>query len=185
MTGKLSEGSFSIPKAARFAVVAARFNDFIVDALVEGALTTLREHGVEGARLELVRVPGAFELPVLCKKLAESGEYAAIITLGCVIRGATAHFEYVAGGAATGLMQVAVTTGVPIIFGVLTTETARQAVERASANADNKGREAALCALEMASLMAERGAPKPRTPAKRSKPVKPAAKRPAKKRKGR
>jgi len=183
MTGKLTEGSFSIPKAARFAVVAARFNAFIVDDLLEGALTTLRKHGVAGARVQVVRVPGAFELPVVCKKLAESGEYAAIITLGCVIRGATAHFEYVAGGAATGLMQVAVTSGVPVVFGVLTTETAAQAFERAGANADNKGSEAALCALEIASLMAELAAPSKR--GKRSKPAVTAAKRPGKKRKGR
>ncbi len=157
MSVQIIEGNYNPPKDARFAIVAARFNELIVDKLVEGALDTLRRHGVDAARINVVRVPGAFEIPVACKRLADSGKVHAIVALGCVIRGATAHFELVAGEAAKGCGQVAVSTGVPVVFGVLTTDTIEQAIERAGTKAGNKGSEAALSALEMASLMAQLG----------------------------
>jgi 6,7-dimethyl-8-ribityllumazine synthase len=147
------EGHFDPPKDARFAIVAARFNEFIVDRLVDGAIDTLRRHGVDDSRIDVVRVPGAFEIPVACKHLAESGKIDAVIAIGCVIRGATLHFELVAGEAAKGCGQVAAASGVPVIFGVLTTDTIEQAIERAGTKAGNKGSEAAACALEMASLL--------------------------------
>ncbi|HEX2678599.1 MAG TPA: 6,7-dimethyl-8-ribityllumazine synthase [Polyangiales bacterium] len=178
MTGQLTAGSYAVPANAQFAVVAARWNDFIVDSLLEGTVDTLRRHGVSGDRIEVVRVPGAFELTVVCKKLAESGEFAAVIALGCVIRGATAHFEYVSGSATYGLTQVAASTGVPIVFGVLTTETTAQALERAGNDDGNKGREAALTALEMASLMATLSGGAARARDKSAKPAKPAKKKP-------
>jgi 6,7-dimethyl-8-ribityllumazine synthase len=153
MSVQTIEGHFQAPKNARFAIVASRFNEFIVDRLVEGAVDTLRRHGVSETRVTLVRVPGAFEIPVACKHLAESGKVAAIIALGCVIRGATAHFEHVAGGATSGCARVAESTGVPLILGILTTETIEQAVERAGTKAGNKGSESALAALEMVSLL--------------------------------
>lgn len=154
------EGSYATPPGARFAVVAARFNDAIVDRLVEGALDTLRRHGVPDANIVLVRAPGAFELPMICQRLALSGKLDAVIALGCVIRGATPHFEYVAGEAAKGCGTVALQTRVPVIFGVLTTETIEQAVERAGTKAGNKGADAALSAIEMVNLgrqLAEHG----------------------------
>jgi 6,7-dimethyl-8-ribityllumazine synthase len=154
MSGQLHAAQFSLPKQARFAIVAARFNDFVVDGLVRGATDTLRRHGVEAKRIQLVRVPGAFELPVTCRQLAQRGKISAVIALGCVIRGETAHFEYVAGSAASGLTQAALLTGVPMIFGVLTTNTTDQALARAGDDDDNKGAEAALSALEMASVLA-------------------------------
>jgi 6,7-dimethyl-8-ribityllumazine synthase len=124
-----------------------------VDRLVEGAVDTLRRHGVSETRIVVVRVPGAFEIPVAARRLAESGKVDAIIALGCVIRGATAHFDYVSGGAITGCSQVAQSTGVPVVLGILTTESIEQAIERAGTKAGNKGSESALAALEMASLL--------------------------------
>ncbi len=153
MPPQIIEGTYNAPKDARFAIVAARFNEFIVDRLVDGAIDTLRRHGVDDGRILLVRVPGAFEIPVTCKRIAEAGKVSAIIALGCVIRGATAHFEYVAGEAAKGAGLVATSTGVPVVFGVLTTETIEQAIERAGTKAGNKGSESAMSALEMASVM--------------------------------
>jgi 6,7-dimethyl-8-ribityllumazine synthase len=153
MSVQIIEGTFQAPPKARFAIVASRFNEFIVDRLVEGALDTLRRHGVPEARVVVVRVPGAFEIPVACRRLADSGKVDAIIALGAVIRGATAHFDYVAGGAANGCGRVAESTGVPVVLGVLTTDTIEQAVERAGTKAGNKGSESALAALEMASLL--------------------------------
>jgi 6,7-dimethyl-8-ribityllumazine synthase len=153
MSVQTIEGNFLSPKTVRLAIVASRFNEFIVDRLVEGALDTLRRHGVSEGKICLVRVPGAFEIPVACRRLAESGKVEAIVALGCVIRGATAHFDHVAGGAVTGCGQVAQSTGVPVILGILTTDTIEQAVERAGTKAGNKGSEAALAALEMASLL--------------------------------
>ncbi len=158
MPVQIIEGSYNPPKDASFAIVAARFNEFIVERLVAGALDTLRRHGVDDSRITLIRVPGAFELPVACKRIAESGNVHAVIALGCVIRGGTAHFELVAGEAAKGCGQVATSTGIPVVFGVLTTENIEQAVERAGTKAGNKGAEAALSALEMASLMHALGA---------------------------
>lgn len=137
----------------RFAVLAARFNEFIVDQLVKGAVETLRRHGASDKQIEVVRVPGAFDMPVVARKLALSKRYDAIIALGAVIKGATAHFDYVAGECAGGLARVANDTGVPVAFGVLTTDTIEQAIERAGTKAGNKGADAAVTALELANLL--------------------------------
>ena len=137
----------------RVAVVAARFNDFIVASLLKGALAAWTARGGAPEELAVVRVPGAFELPLAAKKLAASGRYDAVVALGCVIRGDTPHFEYVAGECARGLRQASLETGVPVAFGVLTVETVDQALERAATNAGNKGGEAMETALEMASLL--------------------------------
>jgi 6,7-dimethyl-8-ribityllumazine synthase len=134
----------------RVAVLASRFNHFIVDRLVEGALDCVRRHG--GAEATLVRAPGAWELPLVCKALARSGRYDAIIALGAVIRGSTPHFDYVAGEVTKGLAAISLDTDVPVAFGVLTTDTIEQAIERAGTKAGNKGWEAALSAIEMATL---------------------------------
>lgn len=143
----------------RFAVVASRFNEAIVGRLVEGALDGLRRHGVDESRIDVAWVPGAFELPVVAQKLATTGSYDAVITLGAVIRGATGHYDFVAGQCAAGIQRVQLDTGVPVVFGVLTTDTIEQAVERSGAKAGNKGFEAASTAIEMANLMAS--LPKP------------------------
>jgi 6,7-dimethyl-8-ribityllumazine synthase len=147
------EGQLIASKDARFAIVASRFNEFIVDRLVDGAVDALRRHGVAESRILVVRVPGAFEIPVVCQRLAASGKVNAIIALGTVIRGATAHFEYVSSAATSGCSSVAASTGVPVIFGVLTTDSIEQAIERAGTKAGNKGAESAVAALEMANLM--------------------------------
>ena len=136
-----------IGSGKKFAIVVSRFNDFINDKLLSGAVDNLTRHGVADSDITVVWTPGAFEIPLVTKKLAESGKYNAIIALGCVIRGATAHFEYVAGEAAKGIGQAAMQTGVPTIFGVLTTETIEQAIERAGTKAGNKGAESALAAI--------------------------------------
>lgn len=138
----------------RIAVVAARFNDAIVSALLKGALATWCERGGEERDLFIARVPGAFELPVVARRLIASGRYEAIVALGCVIRGDTPHFEFVAGECARGLQQASTDTGVPIAFGVLTLDNIEQARARAGEGADNKGAEAMASALEMAHLMA-------------------------------
>jgi 6,7-dimethyl-8-ribityllumazine synthase len=148
---KIIEGDFATP-AGRFAIVAGRFNGFVVEPLVTGARDALLRHGVRDDAIDLVRVPGAWEIALVAHKLANSGSYAAVIALGAVIRGATAHFDYVAGGCATGLAQAANSSGVPVAFGVLTTDTIEQAIERAGSKAGNKGADAALAALEMANL---------------------------------
>lgn len=145
-----------------FAVVAARFNDFIVRPLLDGALDAIHRHGGERERVDVAWVPGCYEIPPVAKRLALSGRYDAVICLGVVIRGATPHFEYVAGGVSSGVSSVALETGLPVIFGVLTTETIEQAIERAGTKAGNKGFESAVAAIEMASLLdglpeAERG----------------------------
>lgn len=142
-----------IGSGKKFAIVVSRFNDFINDKLLSGAVDNLTRHGVSDSDITVAWTPGAFEIPPVTKKLAESGKYNAVIALGCVIRGATAHFEYVAGEAAKGIGQAAMQTGIPIIFGVLTTETIEQAIERAGTKAGNKGAESALAAIEMANLM--------------------------------
>ena len=137
----------------RFAILAARFNDFIVDQLTRGAVDALKRHGASEKQIDVVRVPGAFDMPVVARKLAQSRKYDAIVALGAVIKGATAHFDYVAGQCASGLARVSQETGVPIAFGVLTTDTIEQAIERAGTKMGNAGRSAAMAALEMASLM--------------------------------
>ena len=154
------EGGFSAPEGARFALVAARFNETIVQRLIDGALDTLRRHGVSDANIVLIKAPGAFELPLVCQRVAASGKVDAVIALGCVIRGATPHFDYVAGEAAKGCGSVATSTGVPVVFGVLTTENIEQALERSGTKAGNKGSDVALAALEMVNLgrkLAEHG----------------------------
>lgn len=135
------------------AIVVGRFNEFIGDRLLAGSLDALARHGADLDKVTIVQVPGAFEIPVAAKALAESGKYQAVICLGCVIRGATAHFDYVAGEAAKGIGQVALNTGVPVVFGVLTTDTLEQAIERAGSKGGNKGAEAAVTAIEMANLL--------------------------------
>jgi len=149
---KTYEGKFTDLADARFAIVATRFNHFIVDRLVEGALDALRRHGVTDDGITITYVPGAWELPLACQRLAKSGTYGAVIALGAVIRGATPHFDYVAGEAAKGTAGVMMNTGVPVSFGVLTTDTIEQAVERAGTKAGNKGGDAAMAAMEMVSL---------------------------------
>jgi 6,7-dimethyl-8-ribityllumazine synthase len=135
--------------------VVSRFNDFITDQLLEGALDCLQRHGAEEDDVHLVKVPGAFELPCAAKRLAASRNYDAVIALGAVIRGATPHFDYVAGEAARGIASASLETGVPIIFGVITANTVDQAIERAGTKSGNRGFTAALSAIEMASLFAQ------------------------------
>ena len=138
---------------ARFAIAAARFNREITDALVDGAIATFSRYGVPEDRITVVRVPGAFELPLIAQRLARGGACAAVLALGAVIRGETPHFDYVAGECARGLARVSLESGVPVIFGVLTTDSRRQAEDRAGGPAGNKGGEAALAALEMVTLL--------------------------------
>lgn len=146
------EGDFATP-AGRFVLVAARFNHFVVDHLVGGAVDVLKRHGVDDKAIDLVRVPGSYEIPFVAQKLASSGQYACVICLGAVIRGDTDHYDYVAGEAAKGIAQAAQATGVPVIFGILTCDTLEQAINRAGAKAGNKGGEAALSAIEMVNLL--------------------------------
>ena len=136
-----------------FGIVASRFNDFIVDKLLDGALDAIRRHGGDLGAVDVVWVPGSYEIPLAAKKLASSASYDAVVCLGAVIRGATAHFDYVASSVASGISTVALETGLPVIFGVLTTDTIEQAIERAGTKAGNNGFEAAVTAIEMASLM--------------------------------
>jgi 6,7-dimethyl-8-ribityllumazine synthase len=149
---KIYEGTFATPPG-RFALVAARFNGTIVEDLVAGALDGLRRHGVSDDAIDLVRVPGSFEVPLVAQKLASSGNYAAVLCLGAVIRGDTGHYDHVAGEAASGVARAALATGVPVIFGILTCETLEQAINRAGAKAGNKGFDAALTAIEMVNLL--------------------------------
>lgn len=150
---KTIEGRLFLDKSAKIAVLCGRFNGFIVDQLEAGCLDTLRRNGVSDDDITVVRVPGAFEMSVIAKKLAEGGKYEAIIGLGAVIRGSTPHFDYVAGTCSRGLAQVATETGVPVAFGVLTVDSIEQAVERAGTKAGNKGADAAATAIEMISLV--------------------------------
>jgi 6,7-dimethyl-8-ribityllumazine synthase len=152
MSTRTIEGNLVVPKGARFAIVASRFNNFVVDRLVEGAIDALVRHGTLAQNVTLVRVPGAWELPLVARRLAEGGKVEAVIALGAVIRGATPHFEYVAGEAAKGLAAAAHSSSVPIVFGVLTTESIEQAIERAGTKSGNKGADAAVSAIEMVSL---------------------------------
>jgi len=151
-TVKVIEGDL-VARGARFGIVLARFNDFIGERLFEGAVDALLRHGADEANIELARVPGAHEIPLALKTMAGSGKYDALIALGCVIRGATPHFEYVAGECTKGLAQVSMNAEIPVAFGVLTVDTIEQAIERAGTKAGNKGAEAALSAIEMVNLL--------------------------------
>ena len=148
---KVIEGNFE-GKGKNFAIVIARFNDFITKNLLSGAVDTLVRHGTDEGRITVYKVPGVFEIPYACKKTAEEGKFDAVIALGAVIRGATPHFDFVAAEAAKGIAQVSLQTGVPVVFGILTTDTIEQAVERAGTKSGNKGSDAAMTALEMANL---------------------------------
>jgi 6,7-dimethyl-8-ribityllumazine synthase len=149
---KVVEGEL-LARDLRFAIVAARFNDFVVEPLVGGALDALKRHGVSAQQIEIVRVPGAFDIPIVARKLALSRRYQALIALGAVIRGDTPHFDYVAGECAAGIARIALESGVPIAFGVLTTDTVEQAMDRAGGKVGNKGADAALVAMELANLL--------------------------------
>ncbi len=142
-----------VARDLRFAIVASRFNEMIVESLVRGAVDALLRHGAAEKQIELIRVPGAFDLPFVVKRAAASKRYDAVVALGAVIRGATPHFDHVAGQYAAGLARASEETGVPVAFGVLTTDTIEQAIERSGTKAGNKGADAALCALELANLL--------------------------------
>lgn len=141
-----------VSEGLKYGIVAGRFNEFIVSKLLSGALDALKRHGVKDEEISVAWVPGAFEIPLIAQKMAESGKYDAVITLGAVIRGSTPHFDYVCSEAAKGVAQVNMKTGVPTVFGVLTTDSIEQAIERAGTKAGNKGWEAAATAIEMANL---------------------------------
>ena len=149
---KVIEGTFQVT-GKRVALIVGRFNAFITRNLMEGAVDTLVRHGIEDAAITVIWAPGAFEIPLVVKKAAASGNYDAVIALGCVIRGGTPHFDYVAGEAAKGIGQLALQCDIPVLFGVLTTDSIEQAIERAGTKAGNKGADAAMAALEMMSLM--------------------------------
>jgi 6,7-dimethyl-8-ribityllumazine synthase len=153
---KTIEGQLTVHNS-RFALVVGRFNSFITESLLSGALDALQRHGAAAADLYVVRVPGAFEMPLAVQRLAASGNYDAIVALGAVIRGGTPHFEYVAGECTKGLAQVMMQSGVPVAFGVLTVDSIEQAIERAGTKAGNKGAEAALSAVEMVNLLRQIG----------------------------
>lgn len=151
---KTYEGDL-VSRNSKFCLVVARFNDFITERLLDGAVDTLRRHGASDADMEIVRCPGAFELPLVVKAVADSGKYDAVIALGCVIRGGTPHFEYVANECVKGLSQVMMQNSIPVAFGVLTVDSIEQAIERAGTKAGNKGVEATLSVLEMVNLLRE------------------------------
>ncbi|MFM2310690.1 MAG: hypothetical protein RLY87_2812 [Chloroflexota bacterium] len=146
------EGQF-IGHNLRIAIVVSRWNDIITQRLLEGAIDTLSRHGVQTTDVDTAWVPGSFELPVVAKKFAQSNRYDAVIALGCVIRGSTSHYDHVTSGVTSGIAQVGIQTGIPCIFGVVTTESIEQAIERAGSKMGNKGSEAALAAIEMATLL--------------------------------
>ncbi|MCP3670664.1 MAG: 6,7-dimethyl-8-ribityllumazine synthase [Gammaproteobacteria bacterium] len=152
MTIKTIEGALNVQNA-RFCLVVARFNSFIVESLLEGAIDTIKRHGAAESDITIVRVPGAFEMPLVVEKVAASGNYDAVVALGAVIRGGTPHFEYVAGECVKGIAQVTLKHGIPVSFGVLTVDTIEQAIERAGTKAGNKGGEAATSAIEMVNLL--------------------------------
>lgn len=145
-------GDFN-PGKARFGIAVARFNSFVVESLLEGAVDTLRRHGVDDKAIEITRVPGAFELPLIAQAMAGSGKYDSIIALGAVIRGSTPHFDIVADASAKGLAKITLDSGLPVINGIITTDTIEQAIERSGTKAGNKGAEAATVAIEMVSLL--------------------------------
>ena len=152
MMPKMIQGDMTA-KGLKFAIVVARFNDFITSKLLDGALDALQRHGAADGDIEIVKVPGAYEIPLAAKKLAQSKKYHAVICLGAVIRGATPHFEYICAEVSKGVAAAALEAGLPVIFGVLTTDTIEQAVERAGTKSGNKGWDAALSAIEMANVM--------------------------------
>jgi 6,7-dimethyl-8-ribityllumazine synthase len=147
-------GDFA-PPGGRFAIVAARFNALVTESLVSGCKDTFLRHGVSEELVDLVWVPGSFEIPIIARKLATGGRYTAVVCLGCVIRGETAHFDHVAGQAAAGVMQAGMASGVPVIFGILTTDSVEQALNRAGLKGGNKGADAAMAAIEMVNLLAK------------------------------
>ena len=151
---RMVEGNLTA-KGFAFGIVASRFNEFITARLLDGALDALRRHGADEDKITVARVPGSYEIPLVAKKMAASHQYDAVICLGTVIRGATPHFEYIAGEVAKGVATVGLDTGVPVVFGVLTTDSIEQAVERAGTKAGNKGFDAACAAIEMANLLRE------------------------------
>ena len=151
---KTIEGNYS-HASGHYVIVAARWNSFIVHHLIEGAIDTLKRHGINESSIHLVYCPGCYEIPLITKKLASSGKYDSIITLGAVIRGSTPHFDLVASEVSKGVAQASSDTGIPCLFGVLTTDTIEQAIERAGTKAGNKGSEVALAAIEMVSLMSK------------------------------
>ena len=156
MTAKKQEGDLVV-RGSRFGIVITRWNSFVVENLLEGALDSLKRHGADENDIEVVYVPGAFEIPLAVKKMAASKKYDAIITLGAVIRGGTPHFEYVAGECVKGMASAMMEYEIPVAFGVLTVDTIEQAVERAGTKAGNKGEEAALSAIEMVNLLRNMG----------------------------
>jgi 6,7-dimethyl-8-ribityllumazine synthase len=145
----------------RVAIVVSRFNDFVTERLLEGAQAALRDAGIADDNVDVLRVPGAFEIPMAAQRIAESGKVAAVICLGCLIKGATPHFEYIASACAHGITAAAASTGVPMSFGVLTTNSVEEAIERAAPGPSNKGREATQAALEMARLFEQLGDGRP------------------------
>lgn len=149
---KTIQGDFTTSNK-RFVLVAGRFNSFIVDHLIKGAQDMLNRHGVDNSAIELIYVPGAFEIPLACQQAVATGRYDAVIALGAVIRGSTPHFDYVAGSCAKGIADVALRSGIPVAFGVLTVDTIEQAIERAGTKAGNKGGDAALTAIEMVNVL--------------------------------
>lgn len=151
---KIIEGNVTAQSAStKIAIVSSRFNDFIVERLVDGAVDALKRHNVADENITIVKVPGAFEIPVAAKRLAESKKFDAVICLGAVIRGSTTHYDYVCNEVSKGIAQVSLATGVPVMFGVLTTENIEQAIERSGSKAGNKGSDCALGALEMINLL--------------------------------
>lgn len=140
-------------KGKKFGIIASRFNDFITDRLVSGAVDALVRSGAKDSDIDIAKVPGAFEIPLIAKKMVEKGKYHAVICLGAVIRGATPHFDYVSAEASKGIAQVSLESAIPVIFGILTTDTIEQAIERAGTKAGNKGWDAAISAVEMANLV--------------------------------
>ena len=156
MSIKTLEGALRADKA-RFCLVVSRWNGFIVESLEKGAIDALRRHGVDDGAMTIVRVPGAFEMPLAIERVAKKGGFDAIVALGAVIRGGTPHFEYVAGECVKGMAQVSLKHAIPVAFGVLTVDSIEQAIERAGTKAGNKGAEAALSALEMVNLLRELG----------------------------
>lgn len=157
---KSIEGALVVPQGAKFAIVGSRFNAFIVERLIEGAVDAIVRHGGSAANVSVIRVPGAWEVPLVCQRLAKSGKLDAIVAVGAVIRGATPHFDHVANEVSKGVAQASLSSGVPIAFGVLTTDSIEQAVERAGTKAGNKGFDAAMAAIEMVTLgkaLAEQG----------------------------
>ncbi len=146
------EGDFAAP-SGRFAIVASRFNSLVTEALLSGSRDAFARHGVADDKIDVAWVPGSFEVPLVARAMAETGRYAGVICLGCVIRGETGHYDHVAGQAAAGVMSAGLGTGVPVIFGILTTDTVEQALNRSGLKSGNKGFEAAMAAIEMVNLM--------------------------------